>query len=332
MQIMKRISFWRQLIQWCFLLWCLFLGWRFTLFVRHFETRGAEPLVARPPGVEGFLPIGALVSLKNWLVNGVFDTVHPAALVIFLTVLGLSLLTRKSFCSWLCPVGTLSEALHKLGRRLLGRNFRMWRWLDVLLRGVKYALLAFFLKTILLDMPGAALQGFLRSPYWAVSDVKMLHFFLGPSITALAVVAALGVLSLFFPNFWCRYLCPYGALLGLGGMLSPLKVRRSEDSCTGCAKCSRACPAALPVHEKSAVRSPECTACLTCVESCPRQGTLEMKTRFFTPPLPRYGFAILVLLLFGVGVGAGMLTGNWHSALSYQDYQYLIPLTPRLGH
>ena len=163
--VMADTGFWRSLVQWVLFLWVLIIGIRFGLFVHHFESGGIAALSSRSPGVEGFLPIGALVSLKYWIVTGVFPKVHPAALVLFLTFLAMSLLAKKSFCSWLCPVGTLSEGLWKLGRRLLGRNFHPWAWLDILLRGLKYLLLLFFAKLILLDMPAGALGGFLQSSY-----------------------------------------------------------------------------------------------------------------------------------------------------------------------
>ncbi len=328
----KKIGPWRTLIQWGFLGWCLFLGIQFALFVRHFETRGATPQYLRPPGVEGFLPIGALVSLKNWLVNSVFDTIHPAALVIFLSILAMSLLAKKSFCSWLCPVGTLSESSWKFGNRVFGRTFRPWGWLDFSLRTLKYLLLAFFAKLILLDMPGFALQGFLKAPYWAVSDVKMLHFFTNLSTTAITVVLLLTVLSLLIKNFWCRYLCPYGALLGLLSVLSPLKIRRSEAHCTHCGNCTRVCPSRLEIHTRKAVWSPECTGCLTCADNCPEAQALAMGPGFGLRPLPRRLFALTVLLIFFTGIAAGMLTGHWESSLGYEDFQRLIPMAQRLGH
>ncbi len=117
------VTTWRALIQWGFFSWVIFIGIRFGMFVRHFESGGATPFVSRPPGVEGFLPIGALVSLKYWLVTGTVNNIHPAAMVIFLSVLLMSLLSKKSFCSWLCPVGTISEAVRKMVKGLFGRNF-----------------------------------------------------------------------------------------------------------------------------------------------------------------------------------------------------------------
>jgi len=329
---LTKISFWRQFVQWGFLGWCLFLGIQFGLFVRHFETFGQTPEYLRPPGVEGFLPIGALVSLKHWLLNGQFDRLHPAALVLFVTFLAMAFLAKKSFCSWLCPVGTLSEGLWKLGRRLLGRNYRIWRPLDLLLQGLKYTLLLFFAKTILLDMPAAALQGFLSSPYWAIADVRMLHFFTDPSPTSLLVISLLVLASVFLRNFWCRYLCPYGALLGLISFLSPLKIRRDEMYCTSCQACTKACPSDIPVHSRATVRSPECTGCLTCTSSCPEAGALAMRLPVWRRPLPAWTFAVIVLLIFTAGVGTGMISGHWTTTLQESDFQRLIPLAAQLGH
>ncbi|WP_306536193.1 4Fe-4S binding protein [Geobacter sp.] len=328
----SRIPLWRAIVQWVFFAWVVFIGIRFDTFVRHFETSGITPLVSRPPGVEGFLPIGALASTKLWLATGTINPVHPAALVIFLTIVGMSLVAKKSFCSWLCPVGTLSEAAWKLGRRLFGRTFRVWPWLDGALRGVKYLLLLFFVKIILVDMPALAVAAFLDAPYWAVSDVKMLHFFTKMSATTVVVLALLTGLSLLYKNVWCRYLCPYGALLGVASFLSPFKVRRDTAGCTGCRSCSRACPSGLPVHGKEKIRSAECTGCLTCVASCPELEVLRMAPSFWKRPLPAWTFPALVVLLFAAGIGAGMATGYWHSSLTYDDYRQLIPMVPYLNH
>jgi polyferredoxin len=322
----------RTVVQWCFLAWVVGIGIRFGMFVAAMERGAAASPFSRPPGVEGFLPIGALASLKYWLVSGTIHPVHPAALVIFLAILLMSLLTKKSFCSWLCPVGTLSEGAYKLGRMLFGRNFRVWRWLDITLRGIKYLLLLLFGKLILLDMPLEALAGFLDAPYWAVSDVKMLHFFTRMSLITMVVLAVLGALSLVFRNFWCRYLCPYGALLGLASLVSPFNIRRDAGNCTGCTCCSASCPSALAVHSRSKVSSPECMGCLTCVVHCPERNVLAMQLVFRKRPLSVWVFPAVVLFVFSAGIATGMVSGHWHSSLTPADYRYLIPLVPYLSH
>lgn len=328
----KSIQSIRIVVQWCFLVWVIGIGIRFGLFVHSVQNGAVTPLVSRPPGVEGFLPIGALTSLKYWLASGEIHPVHPAALVIFLTILLMSLLAKKSFCSWLCPVGTLSEGAYKLGARLFGRNFQIWRWLDMSLRGVKYLLLLLFIKVILLDMPITAVGRFLDEPYWAASDIKMLYFFTGMSTTTIIVLSVLTALSLIYKNFWCRYLCPYGALLGLASLVSPFKIRRDVSGCIGCKACSVACPSRLAVHASTAVSSPECTGCLNCVAICPEKNVLAMQPVFWKQPLPVWVYPTVVVCIFMAGISIGMANGHWYSSLSYADYQQLLPLVPYLSH
>ncbi len=329
MTTMNKVTLWRQWIQWLFLAWILYIGLRFGMFVRHFESNALTPLVARPAGVDGFLPIGGLASLKLWLFTGVFDDKHPAALVLLITFLLMSVLAKKSFCSWLCPVGTISEALWKVGARLLGRNFIVWHWLDIVLRAVKYLLLGFFVKILLIDMSVFAIADFLRSPYWSLADVKMLHFFTNLSSITIIVIGVTALLSLVYKNFWCRYLCPYGALLGLVSMGSLFKIRRNKKTCIDCGICTQACPSHLPVHSCNMIYSPECTGCLTCVSVCPHD-SLTMGTALDTKPMPRWVFPVVVVVIYSAGVGLGMLAGCWESSLTYADYQHLLPLLKRL--
>jgi polyferredoxin len=111
-------------------------------------------------------------------------------------------------------------------------------------------------------MSPASISEFMHSPYGAIADVRMLNFFRYLGETAAIVLAVLVVASVLVQNFWCRYLCPYGALFGMASLLSPLRIRRSESACIDCAKCAKACPSALPVDKLISIKSAECTGCL----------------------------------------------------------------------
>ena len=96
---------------------------------------------------------------------------------------------------------------------------------------------------------------FIDSPYNRIADVKMLKFFAQASPTTVLTVAVLTGLSLIIPFFWCRYLCPYGALLGALGLFSPFKIRRDGETCIGCRKCTQTCPRAAGCTRLGTVRS-----------------------------------------------------------------------------
>lgn len=298
----------RIVVQWGFLLFSLYLGVTFYRFVQHFRSGGATPFVERPDGVEAFLPISALVSLKGWISSGSINVVHPAALVIFLAVIAVSLLLKRSFCSWICPVSTVTELLWKAGERVSGRNFRAWRWLDWLLRSVKYLLLVFFLFSILYTMSAESVNAFILSDYNKVADVKMLDFFLNLSGTPLVFILFFAVLSLSLRNPFCRFLCPYGALLGVFSRLSPVKVERAESACISCSGCNKACPSHLDVMHAKRVRSEECIGCLRCVSTCPKPEALQMRVKG-GKVVPGMVFAVLVLVIFVGGTLVGRATG-----------------------
>lgn len=320
----------RRLVQGLFVGLNVYLGIEFYFFIRQFESSGGVLRYSRPAGVEGWLPIAGLMNLKYFIVTGRIPEVHPAAMVLLFAFLLIAAIFRKAFCSWLCPVGTLSEALWKIGRKLLKRNWAMPRWLDVPLRGLKYLLLAFFVYAIA-GLSAAGIHAFLTSPYGLVADVKMLNFFRYMGTTAAITLAALALLSVFYQNFWCRYLCPYGALMGLASVFSPAKIRRDEERCIDCAKCARACPSLLPVDKLLNIRSAECTACLECVAVCPAKGALELAMPA-RRRIPAWGLAAGIAVLFLGIVGYAKWRGAWETRIPDAVYQEYVPIASQFQH
>jgi polyferredoxin len=314
----------RITIAWGFLLFQFYLGVQFFRFVHHFRSGGVAPFVPRPDGIEGFLPISALVSLRDWFLSGGINPVHPAGLVIFLSVLTVSLLLKRSFCSWICPVGTVSELLWKCGFRLFRRNVRPPAWLDIGLRCVKYLLLLFFLVSVFFVMAPSAVTSFIYSDYNKTADVRLLDFFLQLSGAGLAVILFLVLFSLPVRNPFCRFLCPYGALLGLISMLSPVKVSRNTMTCVSCGVCTQVCPSYIPVMQKQRVMSEECIGCWRCVSHCRALGALDMKLTGRKIVVNGFLFALLVVALFWGGSLVGRMTGHWHTAVSLDEYARLI--------
>lgn len=331
----------RHVVQGLFLLLNGWLGLQFYLWARYFERGGSGLFVSRPAGVEGWLPIAGLMNTKYLLVTGHVPSIHPAAMFLFISFMLMSLLLKKTFCSWLCPVGTFSEFLWKLGRRVYGRNLRLPRWIDVALRGLKYLLLGLFVAVIG-AMSAAALDDFMATPYGLVADVKMLNFFRDIGITAAVVIGLLALLSTLIQNFWCRYLCPYGALMGLASLFSPVKIRRDQEACVDCGKCAKACPAGIAVDKLVQIRSVECTACMECVAVCSAQNALQLALppRKASTPAERWRrrvltpltvCGVLAYIFFGL-VLLARSTNHWQTELPKAVYMHLVPRANQLTH
>lgn len=298
-----------RLPQAIFFLATLWIGWRFFLFCRF--AAGLGPETVRPAGVEGFLPISALLGLRHALATFTWDPVHPAGLTIFLAVLAMGLLFRKAFCGHVCPVGFVATRLGRLGQRLrLARSVPPR--LDAALGLPKYLLLAFFLFTAFGGMDVAAIEAFLRSPYNITADARMLVFFTSPGPVAVAVLTLLAGLGLVFRGSFCRWLCPYGALLGLLAILGPTSLSRDAAGCTGCGRCRKACPVDLPVT--AGARPLTCTGCASCVIACPKAES-AVRFRFAGRVAPWWLTAAGACAVFAAAYGAALATGLWNSRL-----------------
>lgn len=318
---LANIQIHRRIVQYLFLATTVFIGVQFSVFVNQLES-GILPTVSRPPGIEAFLPISSLISLKYWLLTGTFTRVHPSGLIILLIILSTAILLKRGFCSWVCPFGLLTEYLNRLHHFIFRKNIRIPRWLDYPLRSLKYLLLAFFLWEIVIKMNAFALDYFIYSPYNMAADIKMLYFFKNISVFALWVLAALVILSILIRNFWCRYLCPYGALLGALSLLSIFKVHRNNQTCTNCRQCTRACPADIRLHKTTTVMSDECHACLKCVSVCPEKNTLYLSSLKKNGVMKPWIYVVTISLLFLGGSLLAGATGYWQTGISNNEYLF----------
>ncbi len=337
----------RRGYQAAFLLLNLWIGGIFYFWVRQFEPGGVPTSWHRPAGVEGWLPIAALMNLRYLVLTHHVPPLHPAGMFLLIAFLAMSFLFRKAFCSWLCPVGTLSEYLWRAGHKLFRCNFFLPRRLDIGLRGLKYLLLGFFVWAVT-SMAPDQLAAFMNSPYGVIADVKMLNFFRHMGETGAIVLGVLVVASLFVQNFWCRYLCPYGALLGIAALFSPARIRRNPETCIDCAKCAHACPSALPVDKLVTIQSAECTGCLECVAVCPAKDTLSLSLLSLPRPsflrqtipalgpqpakLPAWAMAAGIAVLFLGIVGFAQTAGYWDSHVPRATYEQLVPSANQAAH
>jgi len=317
----KPVQKYRFYAQLAFGLLCLWIGVEMFLFIQYLESGGTKGFFNRPPGVDGFLPISSMMSFYLFLTTGELHLAHPAGVFIFFGIVLMSLVVGKSFCSWLCPVGFLSELIGDFGQKIFKKKIKLPKFLDYPLRTLKYLMLGFLFYSVFFLMSTLAVKSFLDSPYNLVSDIKMYYFFADISGFSLIVITFLFLLSIPVRNFWCRYLCPYGALLGILNFLSPMKIKRNPLSCTDCGLCNKACPSFIKVDKVKTVLSDECTSCFNCIDACPVADTLDLKSVFpVKKKINKRYAAIVIASIFLIVTGIGMFSGKWDNNISKEKY------------
>lgn len=308
----------RTIVQAGFVLFYIWVGLRFYQYVQW--AMGESALyVERPVAVEAFLPIGAIISFKRFLLTGVYESVHPAALTLFILALFLAFFLRKSFCGYLCPVGGALSLVERIGDAV-GTTRRPPRWLSYILYVPKYLLLGVILF-ILAQMGTREIEAFIATQYWRVSDSRMLLFFLNPTVLTLVVLGVIIVGNLLIKGFWCQGLCPYGALLGIVSWFSPFYVHRDKQHCITCGKCSKACPSRIQVEKKEKVINTACVGCGECVASCPVEGCLSFAVGYGKKRRPVAVWLIplatlaVVLMVWVFAVNAGL----WYTPVDLEQ-------------
>jgi len=282
--------------------------------------RGTDAFVSRPESVAGILPVGHYTSFFAWLKGGGWDTLLPAGLVIIIAALATSLIFKRGFCGWICPVGTVWEAASALGRKLLGDTVRLPWWMDGAGRGLRLMLgLAFF--GFLAIVPLAESVAFRQLPYMWVADIKIIEGFGDPRY--ITVLLLTFVVSMMLGPVWCRYLCPLGALYSLLGIASPCAVTRDASTCIDCSRCNTACHARVDVKRATTLRAAECDGCMDCVKACPVEGCLEARV-LGRVRVKAWAWPLLVVALWFAIVGTAQLTGNWKTTIPTETLRQVI--------
>ncbi|MBF0309941.1 MAG: 4Fe-4S binding protein [Magnetococcales bacterium] len=229
--------------------------------------------------VDLFLQADPLTALAGWLTSGTLYQGMAWALVILLP----TFFFGRFFCSWICPLGILNQFTGWLWSGLRPSEHYTLNAYRPSFR-LKYYLLAILLilaaggalQTGLLDPIALVTRSFIAGLFPAANAVGLPVYLQAPLFQGGVVLAllfiALIVANRILPRFWCRVICPLGALLGVAALVSPFRIRRNVAACTGCKKCLEFCQGGCDPHDR--LRVSECHLCFNCLEQCP-EGALR---------------------------------------------------------
>jgi polyferredoxin len=263
-------SIWiRRVTQW------FFFGLIALVAVNHTlaESGNGLPLLSSA-SLHALCPFGGVVTIYQYATTGTLvQKVHESSFILMILGILLAVLFGPVFCGWVCPLGTVQEWMAKLGKKLFKRRYNHFvpAKLDKALRYARYIVLAW---TIYLTAATGLLVFAEYDPYFALFNFWNAEV----SVTGLAVLFLTLGLSLFVERPWCKYACPYGAVLGLTNLFRVFQIRRSESTCKADGACAITCPMNIPVDSVKVVRDHQCIACLECTSEavCPVARTVVL--------------------------------------------------------
>lgn len=217
-------------------------------------------------------PFGGVVTIYQYLTAGTFvKKIHESSFVLMVIMFILAVGFGPIFCGWICPFGSFQEWIGKLGKKIFKNKYNriIPSKIDSYLRYLRYLVLIWVLY-----MTAISGQIIFQNidPYYS-----LFNFWTGEiAITGFIVLGVSIILSIFVERPWCKYVCPYGAVLGITNSFRIFKIRRNKAKCINCKVCDQVCPMNIEVSESIVIRNHQCISCLKCTseQSCPIDDTV----------------------------------------------------------
>jgi Fe-S-cluster-containing hydrogenase component 2 len=261
------------------------------------------------PPVDALCPFGGLETLYKYLAGGEFlKRTNLSNFVLLAGTVITGIVFGRYFCGWICMLGWLQEIPARIGKRIFRKRFVIPQPADRILRYLKYPVLVLILIFTwrMADLVIRPFDPFAAYAHLPAGIVEVLQEFL---IGFIILVGSM-ILSMFYDRFFCKYLCPMGAFLGILQKISLFRIKRDRSTCIDCGRCSRACPVNIPVAQIETVNSSECIACQECVHTCPT-GRNTMQTHILGRPVKPLIIGISGLALYGLIILAANFAGLW---------------------
>jgi ferredoxin len=216
---------------------------------------------------ERWCPFGAVESAYAWVKTGSpICAITYTNLYAFIALIVTVLLLKRSFCGYVCPLGTIGDWMGRFGRfRRNGPLLQVPRWLDCILSMGKYVTLSTILW-VTWRAGDLVIREF--DPCYALVTSSRSDVTLG----AVGILVAIVVASRYVDIPFCRWLCPLAAVMNPISRLGLVRVHREQESCVNCGKCADVCPMDIRVDTLETVKASRCMLCQACVNACPVTG------------------------------------------------------------
>ncbi|MBU3129913.1 4Fe-4S binding protein [Clostridium tagluense] len=217
------------------------------------------------------LAFSGFKSIYQMIIKGDFNFLQAfPSLVEFTTVIIITIVLGRFFCGWVCAFGTYNDLLHLLSKNVFKINFKVNEKVDAVLKYAKYLVLI-LLVVIVWSMGSKVLET--TSPWDAFAQITNFPQVLSDYTIGFILLVLITIGAFFIERFFCRYLCPLGAVFNIFSRIGILKIKKPTDKCGKCRLCTNNCSMGLSLYKVESIRGGDCINCLKCIEACPRNNT-----------------------------------------------------------
>lgn len=185
-----------------------------------------------------------------------------------IVIIPLTIILGRFFCGWFCVFGTFNDFMYMISKKIFKRKFKINKRMDSILRFLKYFVLVFIIWFIWTMKNSFFASASPWDAFAQISDIKDALISYAPGFLILTLI---GIGAMFIERFFCRYLCPLGAVFSIISLLRGFKINKPNDKCGNCRLCTMQCSMGIKLYRTSKVNSGECINCMKCVGVCPRK-------------------------------------------------------------
>ena len=190
-----------------------------------------------------------------------------------IAIIPVTILFGRFFCGWMCAFGTLGDVIYLASQKIFKTKFRIGERADAVLKSLKYILLAF----IIYALWTLGIKTFSTYSPWdvfgiiaTVGKAPDFGYVVSSLLPGTVIFVFIVIASFFIERFFCRYLCPLGAVFAIISVLRIAKIKKTREGCGKCMICTKTCSMGIPLYKHDVIRSGECINCFKCIEACPR--------------------------------------------------------------
>lgn len=217
------------------------------------------------------LVFSGLQNIYEMITSGNFNFIAAfPTLIEFITAIIITIVLGRFFCGWVCAFGTYNDLIHLLSKNVFKIDFKVNEKLDSALKFVKYLVLL-LIVVVIWTMGSKVLES--SSPWDAFAQITDFPQVLSDYTIGVILLLLITVGAFFIERFYCRYLCPLGAVFNIFSRIGILKIKKPSDKCGKCRLCSDNCSMGLKLYKVESVCGGDCINCFKCIETCPRNNT-----------------------------------------------------------